>query len=495
MRKDFNGNVIGKISLTKLFTEWKNEAPDENYYEPRENWYLKKCEIYNNGLAACLFESTECNKNYYRLIIGTFESEKFKYKYKFRFCRNSAAVYDFGMTDQGIVYLEQDSGKKDIYSCTVTGEGYDLPEPDELYTRSENITAVTIGCCLYFLFIPELKNEKTAYEVCDAISSAKPDDDDDDFDDDNDNNGKDDISDVSKSVAAKIQSLKSGNSEGPDASERLNKLIGLEGIKQKIHELKAYVRMQKRMEKFGKKPENICCNMVFTGNPGTAKTTVARLVAEILHDEGVIKTDKFMEVGRSDLVAVYLGQTAVKTKKVFRDIKGGVLFIDEAYSLCDGCDNGYGSEALATIVQEMENNRDTVVIFAGYPDKMEELFEVNPGLRSRVPIKLHFDDYSLDELTAITELEAERKGFIISDEAKKNVRTICAEAMKEKDFGNGRFCRLLIESAELKHALSISDRIDKVNKAELFTLGPDDFEIPAVLSKDERNIIQLGFCA
>ncbi len=257
----------------------------------------------------------------------------------------------------------------------------------------------------------------------------------------------------------------------------------------------AFARMQKRMEELGGKPDNVSFNMMFTGNPGTAKTTVARLVARILYEEGIIKKGKFMEVGRSDLVAVYIGQTAVKIKKVFKDIKGGVLFVDEAYSLCDGYYNGYGDEALATIVQEMENNRDTVVIFAGYPREMEELLNQNPGLRSRVPIRLHFDDYSLDELVAITEFEARRKGYRLARTAKTKIRDICDAAMKEKDFGNGRFCRLLVERAELKHALSITDRVEKIGKTELFTLKNNDFEMPGNMQEEKNDIFSIGFCA
>ena len=159
-------------------------------------------------------------------------------------------------------------------------------------------------------------------------------------------------------------------------------------------------------------------NMEFIGNPGTAKTTVARITAGILHEIGLLPTSELVEVGRADLVAKYTGQTADKVKEVFQKAKGKLLFIDEAYALTDCWENSYGDEAISTIVQEMENNReDTVVIFAGYPDKMNEFFSRNPGLRSRVPFTIRFSDYSAEEMAQIVEAEAKKRGFSLMPEA------------------------------------------------------------------------------
>ncbi len=499
-------NIIGKINLTKLFAEWKNETPDESYYEPRENWHLKKSEIYSNDCVVCLFESIENGKNYYRTIIGSFEDGKFKYFHKLRCCSGSNVFIDYGVTDDGVFFIENGADGTSVFAFAYEGEECIIPDLEDLYTCTDNKISVVIGNVLYFLFAPDVIKGRESKKAIETIMRAKiqycedyyDDDDDGDDDGDEDNSSDDkkdkDIGDISIEVAAKVQILKKPEKDEPSAAEKLEKLIGLSNTKAKIREIMAYACMQKRMKALGKKANNLCFNMVFTGNPGTAKTTVARLVAGILYEEGIIKTGKFMEVGRSDLVAVYIGQTAVKIKKVFKDIKGGVLFVDEAYSLCDGNYNGYGDEALATIVQEMENNRDTVVIFAGYPREMEELLNQNPGLRSRFPINLSFDDYSADELTAITEIEAERMGFSIEPDAMEKIEIICASAMKSRGFGNGRFCRVLAESAEMKHALSLCEKIDSVGESELFTLVSEDFEMPSnmKINKCKNN---LGFCA
>ena len=507
MGNNKSSNIIGKINLTKLFAEWKNEAPDESYYEPKENWRLKKSEIYSNGCVVCLFESAENGKYYYRTIIGSFKNGRFRYSHKMRFCRDGAEIIDFGITDDGIFYIEIDSGGVSVYACDYEGGGADIPYEEELYVCTSEKISVAVGSVLYFLTAPEVIRGRKSKLVPDTIIKAKiqenendgndeDDDEDEDKDENNDSGRKKDIGDISREIAAKVQVLKKPEEGEPSAAEKLEKLVGLANTKAKIREIRAYARMQKRMEALGREANGMCFNMVFTGNPGTAKTTVARLAAEILYEEGIIKKGKFMEVGRSDLVAVYLGQTAVKIKKVFKDIKGGVLFVDEAYSLFEnyGDSNGYTDEALGTIVQEMENNRDTVVIFAGYPDEMETLLDHNPGLRSRFPIHLGFDDYSVGELTAITEIEARRRGFSIDPGALKKIESICASAMNSKGFGNGRFCRVLAENAEMKHALSLSERIETVGEDELFTLVSEDFEMPSNLKKDGVRA-NLGFCA
>ena len=150
-------------------------------------------------------------------------------------------------------------------------------------------------------------------------------------------------------------------------------------------------------------------HMVFTGNPGTAKTTVARLFARIMKENNLLETGEFIEVGRADLVGKFVGWTASLIKKRFSEAKGGVLFIDEAYSLVDDRSGSFGDEAINTIVQEMENNRENViVIFAGYPDRMKEFIDRNPGLSSRIAFHVSFPDYSTPELCDIANLAAKR---------------------------------------------------------------------------------------
>ena len=233
--------------------------------------------------------------------------------------------------------------------------------------------------------------------------------------------------------------------------EKLNELIGLDEVKEQVKKIAAFVRMKQEMPKGSSVP--MVLNMEFVGNPGTAKTTVARIMAGLLYEAGLLASSDIVEVGRSGLVAKYTGQTAVLVKSVFDRAEGKLLFIDEAYALADNDDGGFGDEAITTIVQEMENRRDsTIVVFAGYPDEMDEFFDKNPGLRSRVPFKIAFKDYTPDELYKISEIEAKRRGFTISPEATEKVTNIYMETAEDPRMGNGRYCRNIVESAILNYA-------------------------------------------
>ena len=234
--------------------------------------------------------------------------------------------------------------------------------------------------------------------------------------------------------------------------------------------------------------------MIFTGNPGTAKTTVARLAAKIFRDNNLLPNGKLIEVGRADIVGEYVGQTAPLVKEIFRKAKGSVLFIDEAYSLVDDRDGLYGDEAINTIVQEMENHRDdTIVIFAGYPDKMEQFMNKNPGLRSRIAFHVDFPDYSESELMDITKLMMKNKGMTLSDDAEQKLAKIFSEAVKLHDFGNGRFVRNLLEQAVMNLANRLSDMSSSViSDKELTTLVADDFEMPK-LCANKKTVNRIGF--
>ena len=254
----------------------------------------------------------------------------------------------------------------------------------------------------------------------------------------------------------------------------LDSLIGLHTVKEQIKKITAYARLRQEMLQAGKKGPVLSLNMEFTGNPGTAKTTVARITAGILHDLGILPYDNIVEVGRSDLVARYEGQTASKVRDVFLEAKGKVLFIDEAYSLLENHQGEYGDEAINTIVQEMENSRsDTVVIFAGYPDRMEAFFSRNPGLRSRVPFRIEFSDYSARELVSIAGLEAEKQGFSISPDACMKLTAVCSQAAGRPELGNGRFCRNIIENAVLNYA------------SRIFCSGNDDISNDFILTAED----------
>ena len=259
-------------------------------------------------------------------------------------------------------------------------------------------------------------------------------------------------------IKAKDEMKEEGSQGNKSSMEELEKLIGLANVKEQVKKIAAFARMKNDMAKKGKNL-SLALNMEFLGNPGTAKTTVARILAGIFYEIGLTEKRELLEVGRADLVGKYVGQTAVKVKEVFSRAEGRVLFIDEAYSLCDNERGSYGDEAISTLVQEMENNRDnTFVIFAGYPKKMKELFEVNPGLRSRVPFTLNFNDYDADEMLQISRFEAKEKGFELDEAAEKKLlemlQTAVNKQKKEKETaGNGRYCRNLVENAILSFAL------------------------------------------
>ena len=270
--------------------------------------------------------------------------------------------------------------------------------------------------------------------------------------------------------------------------DELQALVGIKAAKDQVKKILAFAKMRKAMEEKGEQLEPITLNMEFVGNPGTAKTTVARIVAGVLKEIGIITSGEFIEVGRADLVAQYVGQTAPMVKSVFQRAKGGVLFIDEAYSLLDKGNGRFGDEALNMIVQEMENNRkDTIVIFAGYPDEMDEFFLRNPGLRSRVPFRVRFDDYTTDELSNICELEAGKRGFLIDVKAKELIKEICESSTGNVENGNGRFCRNLVEKAVLNFALRNYGGDEAAENIE-YILKKEDFNDITVFNRKKTAI-------
>ena len=276
--------------------------------------------------------------------------------------------------------------------------------------------------------------------------------------------------------------------------DELQALVGIRAAKDQVKKILAFAKMRKAMEENGKHLEPITLNMEFVGNPGTAKTTVARIVAGLLTEIGIIKTGEFIEVGRADLVAKYVGQTAPMVQNVFQRAKGGVLFIDEAYSLLEEGRGGFGDEAINMIVQEMENNRkDTIVIFAGYPDEMDEFFLRNQGLRSRVPFRVNFEDYNVEEMLDICKLEAFKKGFLTDDMADKKIMEICEKSIENKNNGNGRFCRNLIETGVLNFAFRNYGDLDVNEKIEYILRKEDFIDMNDLDLKSDENNSRIGF--
>ena len=281
-----------------------------------------------------------------------------------------------------------------------------------------------------------------------------------------------------------------------NAYKELQGLIGLENAKRVIDEAIAYFKMESFMAKRNLKIPSPSRHMVFYGAPGTAKTTVARLFAQIMKENGMLSKGELVEVGRKDLVGKYVGWTAMQVERVFKIAEGSVLFIDEAYSLVDGRDKLYGQEAINTIVQMMENMREnTIVIFAGYEKEMKEFINQNPGLRSRIPFHVHFPDYSDSELLEILKLVASKNNYSLTEGAECKARDIFKTASLSKDFGNGRFVRNLFEKATMKKALRLSSSLDDfISDTELLTLREEDFEMPEEYS-NERKTRVIGFTA
>ena len=280
-----------------------------------------------------------------------------------------------------------------------------------------------------------------------------------------------------------------------DAYHTLQKMIGLTEQKETLEKITASFKVQKMRAEAGLTRCKPSRHMCFTGNPGSAKTTVARLFADILSKEGILETGRFIECGRADLVGKYVGWTANIVQKKFRQAKGGVLFIDEAYSLVEHWAGSYGDEAISTIVQEMENHRDDViVIFAGYNDKMKAFLDRNEGLLSRIAFHLNFPDYNSQELVDILKLMAENKGYELTDDVLEECRKIFDKACGKENFGNGRFVRNLLEQAEMKQAQRIFKASDgkKIAKEQLIHLSVEDFK-GALSEVYRKNRSKIGF--
>ena len=249
------------------------------------------------------------------------------------------------------------------------------------------------------------------------------------------------------------------HNDGFKPMEELQSLIGLSEVKDEVSALANFVKIQKEREKNGIKSVGISYHCVFTGNPGTGKTTVARILANIYKNLGIIKKGHLVETDRSGLVAEYVGQTAIKTNKIIDSAIDGVLFIDEAYSLVQGGGNDYGQEAIATLLKRMEDDRDRlIVILAGYSEDMKQFIDSNPGLQSRFNRYIHFPDYTSDDLKSIFLLNAQKNQYKLTDECQKALSKLLLNAVEHKDnkFGNGRFVRNLFEKAIQKQAIRLS---------------------------------------
>lgn len=267
-------------------------------------------------------------------------------------------------------------------------------------------------------------------------------------------------------TSSKAKTSASSKSTKSTAEKQLDQLIGLGSIKEELLLMKAYLKKQKVL---GNK---INMNMCFYGNPGTGKTEVARLVAKIFYKEGFLLNDNFVETDRSGLVAQYLGQTAPKVHSIFKEAMGGVLFIDEAYSLNNGNNDEYGAEAIAALLKDMEDYRGKIcVILAGYKKEMEQLFDVNPGFRSRINRYINFPDYSKEEMLEIVKLIIKKEKYLCDDKCAEAINEIVMVQANNSNFANARTARNIVERIceiqalrTYKNVNDVTITLDDVNK-------------------------------
>lgn len=283
-----------------------------------------------------------------------------------------------------------------------------------------------------------------------------------------------------------------------NAEKKLSELIGLEEVKIVLNQQLAYNRVSALRQAHGFSNQVLNRHLVFSGNPGTGKTVVARLFSEILYNNKIIQENKLVEVGRTELVGEYVGQTAPKVKRVFDDAKGGVLFIDEAYTLIPSSERDFGHEAISAIIQEMENRRDEVlVIFAGYEELMTQFIETNPGLSSRISREIKFFDYTIDQLITILELMINKRHYQLIDDCKIVLRQHFSEVVNCSNFGNARYVRKLVDEIVFSQAQRVikGDKIQLENDTFLnqITLTDINKAIVSLEAKSSKSISLIGF--
>lgn len=264
------------------------------------------------------------------------------------------------------------------------------------------------------------------------------------------------------------------------AIKELDQLVGLEKLKKLIYELYAFLMIRKLREEKGLMNSPHMFHMIFKGNPGTGKTTVARVFGKLFKEMGMLEKGHLVEVERADLVGEYIGHTAAKTREIIRKAIGGVLFVDEAYSLIRGGEKDFGKECIDTLIKSLEDNRNQlIVILAGYNEEMERFLASNPGLPSRFPINIEFEDYTIQELSDIADAMCKEQAYLLNPDAKFLLRRNIEKEIREGItlFSNARYVRNLIEKAIRRQAIRLleSPGLQDYSRDMLMELKGEDF--------------------
>ncbi|SDK49244.1 AAA family ATPase [Natronincola ferrireducens] len=262
-----------------------------------------------------------------------------------------------------------------------------------------------------------------------------------------------------------------------DIMGELHQLIGLDEVKGIVDEVLAYVEIQQKRKLQGLNATPLVLHMIFKGNPGTGKTTVARLLGRIFKTMDLLDKGHLIEVERADLVGEYIGQTALKVRQQVKEAMGGILFIDEAYSLARGGEKDFGKEAIDALVKAMEDYKDSfILILAGYQEEMDDFLKINPGLKSRFPIHIDFQDYTIEELVDIAEMMVTERQYTMPKSTKAKLYVLLASKRKNdgRYSGNARLVRNLIEKAVRKQAVRLKGQC-YYTRDDLITLKREDF--------------------